>query len=151
MRTLQLFVLLLCVAIVAPATSFAAERRKGRDDDRGGGGGDTARVHAILVIGSNDKAPTDRRLARYEGNLKSSLRFASFRFAGEGSASVAGGGNANLSLPSGQTLRLSGDKPGGATVHYSGSDVFIPKGRTVVLAGRSAGEGAVYAVIVEVN
>jgi len=150
MKTLRFFILLLCAAIVAPAT--AAERRKDRGgDDRGGGGGG-ARVHAILVIGSNEKVPTDRRLAPYEDTLKRTLRFASFRQVGESSATVSAGGTANLSLPSGQALRLSSDKGGEAVAVQYDSRVSIPKGATVVLAGRSAGDkGEVYAVIVTVN
>jgi hypothetical protein len=154
MKTLQLFVLLLCVAIVAPATGFTAERRKGGGDDRGGGGrGGGARVHAVLVIASNEKVPTDGKLRQYEAQLKSSLRYASYRYVGEGSATVSADGGANLSLPQGQSLSLTGDKGGNAVaVQYGGSRISISKGGTVVLAGRSAGpNGEVYAAVVTVN
>ncbi len=108
-------------------------------------------VHAILVIASNERGQTDSRLAPYEANLKSSLGRESFRFVGENTASVAGGGSTTLSLPNGHNLQLSGEN-GRVKVHSGGTDVVLSPGKTVVLAGRRAGQkGEVYAVIVMAN
>jgi hypothetical protein len=110
-----------------------------------------ASVHAILVIASNAPGASDPRLAPYEANLRSSLGRQSFRLVGEGSSSVAAGGTATLSLPNGHNLQLTGEG-GRVKVHFGSTDVVLSPGRTVVLAGRRAGEkGEVFAVIVMAN
>ena len=154
MRILHVMMLALCAFVsVTPRALLAAERRgRGEGGPGGGAPGARASVHAILVLASNNPGPSDPRLRAYEDNLRSSLRMASFRFVGEGSASVAGGGTARLSLPSGQGLDLSGESDGRVLVHFGGTDISVPRGRTVVCAGRAAGQhGEVYAVVVTVN
>jgi hypothetical protein len=110
-------------------------------------------LNAILVIASSERGPSDRRLAAYEANLKRTLRFESFRYVGAGSATVAAGGTGSIALPGNNRLELQADKSDGrpmrVTVRYGNTDVVIPPGKTVILAGRPTGkEGEVSAVIV---
>jgi hypothetical protein len=112
-----------------------------------------ATIHAILVIASNERGPTDPKLAPYEANLKRTLRYESFRFAGEGSAAVAPGGTAVVTLPNNNRLEVQAERGDGrgarVKVRYGGTDVAIPSGKTVILAGRPAGQaGEISAVIV---
>lgn len=114
-----------------------------------------ASVSAILVIASNQRGPSDPRLAPYEANLKRTLRFESFRLAGEGSAAVAAGAKATLALPNNNRLQLEGESDGRGVrvkVSYGSTNVAIPPGGTVVIAGRPAGgNGEISAVIVMSN
>jgi hypothetical protein len=112
-----------------------------------------ATIHAILVIASNERGPADPQLAPYESNLKRTLRYESFRFAGEGSAAVAPGGTAVVTLPNNNRLEVQAERGDGRgtrlKVRYGGTDVAIPPGKTVILAGRPAGKaGEISAVIV---
>jgi hypothetical protein len=84
MRTIKLILTLLAVALVAPLAG-AAE-----------GKGTT--VRAILIVGSKEKGPSDRRLAPYEGNLRANLRYESYRFVDERSATVPPGGKASIEV-----------------------------------------------------
>jgi len=138
MRTIRLVTLALLAALLAaPRPAAAAEGR--------------ASVHAIVVIASKQKGPSDPRLAPYEDNLRSSLGRESFRFVGDGSATVSAGGSAQLSLPGGHELELTLEG-GRVRVHSGRTVVHVPIGGTVVLAGRSAGgNGDVYATIVQAN
>ena len=139
MRIIHLIFTLLVVAFTAHPASAA----------------DTTRVTAILVIASNERGPSDPRLAPYEANLKRTLRYESFRFAGEGSATVVAGGSATLSLPNNNRLSLQAEKGDGpgvrVKVSYGSTDVVIPPGKTVIIAGRPAPGGQISAVIVMAN
>ena len=140
MRTICLLSTLLALAIAAPGALFAVD-------------GNRTTITAILVIASNERGPTDRQLAPYEANLKRTLRYESFRFVGESSATVTAGGTAQLALPNNTRLQLEAEKSDGrgvrVKVRYGGTDVVIPSGKTVILAGRPAGKaGEVSAVIV---
>ncbi|MDO8540392.1 MAG: hypothetical protein Q7S40_08110 [Opitutaceae bacterium] len=74
---------------------------------------DGVSVRAILIIASNAKGASDPKLAPYEATLRRNLPFESFRYAGEGSASVSAGGQAKLSLGRGHRLELDSEKGGG--------------------------------------
>ncbi len=142
MRIIKLLLPLLLVAI-APGRTLAAE-------------GSRATVTAILVIASNEPGRTDPRLAPYEANLKRTLRYESFRFVGDGQATVAAGGTTAISLPNNNRLALQGEKAEGpglrVRVRYGSTDVVIPPGKTVIIAGRPAGaSGEISAVIVTAN
>ncbi|HVS50923.1 MAG TPA: hypothetical protein VHD62_01115 [Opitutaceae bacterium] len=117
----------------APLASFAAQ------------GGHS--VRAILLIASRTPGQTDARLAPYEPVLRSNLRFESYRFVGESSASVSAGGTATLSLPGGNRVELESDAAGNVKVRRGGAS--IPVSRPVVLLGGPAGgNGDVYGIIV---
>ncbi|HYC73190.1 MAG TPA: hypothetical protein VEB66_18405, partial [Opitutaceae bacterium] len=73
---------------------------------------ETANFRGILIAGSNEEGQTDRRLAPYEGNLKRMLPFKSYRFLGEGSASVPVPGRGAMNLGRGHRLELSTDAAG---------------------------------------
>jgi len=112
-----------------------------------------ATISAILVIASNERGPSDPRLAAYEANLKRTLRFESFRYIGAGSATVAVGGTGAVNLPNNNRLALQAEATDGGPVRmkvsYGSTNVVIPPGKTVILAGRPAGKpGEVSAVIV---
>src|SRR4051812_14801387 len=100
MRTIKLIFMLLLAALLTPLASHAAQ-----------GGGTT--VRAILVIASKEKGGTDPKLRAYEGILRANLRYESFRFVGESSATVPPGGKANLNL---QGKRLQLQSEGGGAV-----------------------------------
>ena len=61
-------------------------------------------IRGILVAASNAKAPSDGRLAAYEPTLRRILRFESYRFLGEGSASLNVPAQGQLSLGQGHRL-----------------------------------------------
>lgn len=120
---------------------------------------DGASIRAILVIASKEKAPADARLAPYEATLQRNLPESSFRFGGEGSATVAGNNSrASISLGSGHRVELqSGAKDAdgivvkvqwmnGKTVVMNNSFTFQP-GVPVVLGRRPSGDGNVPIVI----
>jgi hypothetical protein len=116
-------------------------------------------LRAILVAASNDKGPSDRRLAAYEPTLRSILRFESYRFLGEGSATLAVPAQGTLSLGQGHHLEIETEEAGKDSIRvrvswFEGDRVLM---RTVisqrpgvpsVLGGPRRGDGEVYAVIV---
>jgi hypothetical protein len=138
MRTIKLALILLVAFGASLPSIFAADGR--------------ATISAILVIASNEAGRSDPKLAPYEANLKRTLRYESFRFVDERSATVATGGKATLNLPSNNRLELEADGNGRVKVSSGSTSVAIPPGQTVVLAGRSAGnKGEIFAVIVSSN
>ena len=114
-------------------------------------GGATS-VHAIMIVASNEKGSTDPKLAPYEANLRRILRFESYRTVAEGSASVAPGGAAAVTLTRGHRIEL---KREGAAIHATWFDgdrkviaLALPPGRPSVLGGPPWGnKGEVCAVI----
>ena len=111
-------------------------------------------VHGILISASNESGQSDRRLAAYEPNLRRILRFESFRFLGEDSASLAVPAKGALSLGEGQQVELATESSDGKTVllkvRWGGvrHEYVLQRGGTTVLGGPSTGKkGEVYAVI----
>lgn len=143
MKTLRLLLALLLTA-TACGTLRAAERTS---------------LRAILVAASNEKGASDRRLAAYEPTLRSILRFESYRFLGEGSATLSVPAEGTLSLGQGHRLEIETEGSGKGAIRlrvawYDGDQVLM---RTVitqrpgvpsVLGGPRRGDGEVYAVIV---
>lgn len=117
------------------------------------------RLRALLVIASNEKGESDPRLAAYERNLRSILRFESYRLAGEGSAAIAPGGSASIGLGEGQSLTVEAEKPEsrGARIKvkwegqgrsHMNTGLALRPGVPAVLGGPSTGRsGEVFAVI----
>lgn len=117
-------------------------------------------VHAILLIASNAKGPTDPRLAPYEPTLRRILRFESYRFVGQDSGAVADGAEARLGIGDGHSLTVTPEPGPGRGVRLrvlwlEGRRTLMETGLTLrpgvpaVLGGPSTGRnGEVYAVIV---
>ena len=121
---------------------------------------DAASVHAVLIIASKEKAPADPRLAPYEATLQRNLPESSFKFAGEGKASVPGNNKpTSLSLGSDHRLELKSsgkDREGirlkvewlnGKSVVMDNAFILEPN-KPVVLGSRPSGDGNVPIVIV---
>lgn len=117
-----------------------------------------ASVQAILITASNDPGKTDPRLARYEPTLRRILRFESYRFVGQGSASLESPGSGTINLGNGQQLEITTDdssrglrlrvawKQGRRTLMETG--LSLNPGVPAVLGGPGTGNGdEVYAVI----
>jgi len=116
--------------------------------------GEAVTVKGILISASNESGESDRRLAAYVPNLKRILRFESFHFLGEDSASLAVPARGSLSLGEGQEVELATESSDGKTVLLKvrwGSvrhEYVLQRGSTTVLGGSSTGrKGEVYAVI----
>lgn len=118
-----------------------------------------ASIRGILVAASNAKAPSDGRLAAYEPTLRRILRFESYRFLGEGSASLNVPAQGQLSLGQGHRLEIETESSNDKTVRVKvswldGDRVLMETGLALrpgvpaVLGGPSRGDGEVYAVIV---
>src|ERR1041385_8817460 len=119
MRTIKLILTLILVALIAPLVSHAAQ-----------GGGVT--VRAILVIASKEKGPSDPQVAPYVGALGGNLRYESYRYGGEGTATVPAGGKASLNV---QGRRLELQSEGGSVfvrVPGGGAAPVSPGGKPAV-------------------
>lgn len=145
MKTLR-FALLLST-LLALTGSFTAARAEER-----------VSLQGILIAASNEEGQTDRRLAPFEGNLRRVLRFRSYRYIGEGSATLGVPGEGSLSLGRGHRLELSADgsrgdqvrvgvqwRDGGSTVLNTG--LSLAPGAHTVLGGARGDNDEVYAVI----
>ncbi len=137
MKTIRLILLL---ASLAGLAAFA-------------GAAEPVTVRGILISASNEPGESDPRLAAYVSNLKRMLRFESFRFLGDDSASLAVPATGELSF-GGQSVQLAAESTDGKTVLLRvrwGSvrhEYVLQRGGTTVLGGPSTGKkGEVYAVI----
>ena len=145
MRIIHLTLALAVLAgIVQPKITYAA---------------DGASIHAILITASNAKTPPDARLAPYETALQRNLPESSFRYVGEGSASLAGNGRAIITLGQGHRVELERDSGAGDRVRMKlqwmngsaavmSTTVALPRGVPVVLGRRPSGDGDVPIVLV---
>lgn len=106
-----------------------------------------ASVRAIAFVASNERGATDPQLARYESVLRANLRFESFHFVGESSASVPRGGSTTLDSPTGR-IDVRWDSGDEVTVRHHGTTVSVSVGHPAVFLGGSAGGGRVSGVIV---
>lgn len=102
MKSRHLLSLLILALALPPAAKVAGAER----------GGSRTSFHAILIVASNQKGETDRRLAAYEPNLHRILRFESYRFINEASGSVPVPGKGSLSLGRGYRLELETEAAG---------------------------------------
>jgi hypothetical protein len=118
---------------------------------------DRTSVRAILVVASNAEGESDSRLAPFEPTLRRILRFQSYRYLGEGSATVATSGTINLGQ--GHRLELEHEPGEGRAVRLRvnwldsrrslmQTGLSLRPGVPAVLGGPSRGDGEVYAVIV---
>ena len=120
---------------------------------------DSANVRGILISASNESGETDRRLAQYEPTLRRILRFESYRFLGDDSASLEVPAQGSLSLGDGHELEVSTEKSDGKSIHVKvrwsaggrtlmNTGLVLRPGVPAVLGGPSTGnKGEVYAVI----
>jgi hypothetical protein len=113
-------------------------------------------VRGILISASNESGESDQRLAAFVPNLKRILRFESFRFLGEDSASVAVPASGRLSLGKGHSIELTTESSDGKTVllkvywpaGHVQHEYVLQRGVPTILGGPSTGnKGEVYAVI----
>jgi hypothetical protein len=103
MRRLIHLILALVLAVVL--TARAARAAEG------------ASVQALLIIAAKGKGGSDPRLAEYEATLKRTLRFDTFKLAGQGSAAVSGGNsNASINLGGGHRVQIGGGDRAGAGI-----------------------------------
>lgn len=135
MRITQL-VLTGLLFVLAPFTGFAA--------------GGAISVRAISFVASNERGATDPRLAPYESILRSNLRYESFKYVGESSATVAPGGKASLSAQGAGHIELQADAGGNVRVQRGGTVVTVSPGRPAVFMG-GGGKGGASGVIVMTN
>ena len=116
-------------------------------------------LRAILVAASNEKGASDRRLAAYEPTLRSILRFESYRFLGEGSATLGVPEEGTLALGQGHRLEIETEGSGKGAFRlrvawYDGDQILMRTAITQrpgvpsVLGGPRRSDGEVYAVIV---
>ncbi|MEO6994500.1 MAG: hypothetical protein ABI273_12785 [Lacunisphaera sp.] len=138
----SLFLLALAVAL-APIV-HAAERTQ---------------IQGILIAASNSRGETDRRLSAYEPTLRRILRFESYRFLGDDSASLGVPANGHLSLGEGNELEIQTESSDGRSVRLKvrwlkGGNTLMSTGLALrpgvpaVIGGPSTGHnGDVYAVI----
>jgi hypothetical protein len=120
---------------------------------------DRASVQGILISASNERGETDGRLAAYEPTLRRILRFESFRFLGEDSASLGVPARERLSLGHGHQLEVETERAEGRGIQVrvrwvSGGRALMNTGLVLrpgvpaVLGGPATGhKGEVYAVI----
>jgi hypothetical protein len=120
---------------------------------------DRASIRGILVSASNAKGQSDGRLSAYEPTLRRILRFESYRYLGEGSASLSVPAQGSLSLGQGHRLEIETESVSDKSVRVKvswldGDRVLMETGLSLrpgvpaVLGGPSRGDGEVYAVIV---
>jgi hypothetical protein len=136
--------LLLVAATILPSLSHAAERTG---------------IKGILITASNERGESDPRLAPYEPTLRRILRFESYRYLGEDSASLNVPEKGELSIGDGHRLEIETENSDGRAIHVRVS--WVAGGRTLmntalvlrpgvpaVLGGPSTGKkGEVFAVI----
>lgn len=146
MKTTRLTLLFFILAMAAgiTVTAHAAEH---------------ARIQGILISASNDRGETDRRLAPYEPTLRRILRFESYRFLGDDSASLGVPQRGHLSLGEGQELEIETESSDGRSVRLKvrwlkngrvlmSTGLALRPGVPAVIGGPSTGHKSdVYAVI----
>ena len=120
---------------------------------------DHANIQGILITASNEKGPTDGRLAAYEPTLRRILRFESYHYVGADSTALAVPSDGSLSLGDGHQLELTTERSDGKTVHVKvrwlangrtlmSTGLVLRPGVPAVLGGPSTGkQDEVYAVI----
>ena len=120
---------------------------------------DRASLQGILISASNEPGQTDRRLAAYEPTLRRILRFESFKFLGDDTASLSAPDDVRLSIGDGHQLAVEVERLDEKSIHVSvrwsgggrtlmSTRLVLRPGVPAVLGGPSTGsKGEVYAVI----
>lgn len=146
MKTIRL---VFSLGLLAIALGFATASR----------GAERVSVQGILISASNDHGASDRRLASYEPTLRRILRFESYRFLGDDSASFGGTEKGHLSLGEGHELEITTEAGEGNAVklrvHWSkggrtlmNTGLLLRPGVPAVIGGPSTGnKNEVYAII----
>jgi hypothetical protein len=117
-----------------------------------------ASVKGILITASNASGKTDGRLASYEPTLRRILRFESYHYVGEDTATLEVPESATLSVGDGHQVEVTPEHADGKSLQVkvrwiSGGRALMSTGLTLrpgvpaVLGGPSTREGEVYAVI----
>jgi len=118
-----------------------------------------AGIKGILLTASSQPGETDGRLAQYESNLRRILRFESFRFLGEDSASLNVPEKGELSIGDGHRLEVETENSDGRAIHIKvrwvaggrtlmNTSLVLRPGVPAVLGGPATGnKSEVYAVI----
>jgi hypothetical protein len=146
MKTIRLILALFLLALASSftTTAHAAER---------------ANIQGILLSASHEKGQTDHRLAAYEPTLRSILRFESYRFLGDATATVGVAEKGHLSLGEGHELEIETESADGKTVHLRvrwlkggrvlmNTGLILRPGVPAVLGGpATSNKNEVYAVI----
>jgi hypothetical protein len=133
--------LLLCLAalVVLPSlVSAAAAAGAGR-------------VRAILIVASNKPAAADPKLAPYDANLRRILRFESFRWVAEGTATVPESGAATVALVRDHKVELVAEGRTIRATWFEGSKKVIalslPEGPSILGGPPWSDQGEVCAII----
>ena len=146
MKTTRLILPLLLLAAASCLATFAQAAEQ-------------AGIKGILLSASNEPGETDRRLAPYEPTLRRILRFESYRYLGEGSASLNVPEKGELSLGDGHRLELETENSDGKAIHVRvrwvaggrtlmNTSLVLRPGVPAVLGGPSTGnKSEVFAVI----
>ncbi len=120
---------------------------------------DSVSLRTILVSASREPGQTDRRLARYESNLRRILRFETFQQLGTGNGRAAVPGEARISIGQGHTLAFTTEPSRDDRIRVEitwsagGSDLMrtglvLRPGVPAVLGGPARNNDEVYAVLV---
>jgi len=120
---------------------------------------DRSSLQGILISASNEPGQTDRRLASYEPTLRRILRFESFKFLGDDTASISAPDDVRLSIGDGHQLAVTVERVDEKSIHVTvrwtgggrtlmNTGLVLRPGVPAVLGGPSTGnKGEVYAVI----
>jgi hypothetical protein len=117
-----------------------------------------ASLQGILISASHEAGQTDRRLAQYEPTLRRILRFESFKFKGDDSASLEVPGSGTLLISDGHELVVTTESSDGKSLHLKvrwtngdrtlmNTGLVLRPGVPAVLGGPPTDKGEVYAVI----
>lgn len=98
---------LILVTLVASLFSLAAAKAHAAG---------TVAVQAILVLASKGSGTSDPRLSEYEATLKRTLRFDTFKLAGQGTAALDTPSGATIALGAGHRLQLAGGERSGGGI-----------------------------------
>ncbi len=150
MRIIPLTLALVLAAVALSPAAPAAPAPKSAKSAK------SVTVHAILITASNKKGGIDRKLAPYEAGLLDNLKFDTFRYVTEGTASLPNGGRATITFAGNHRLELEDDPGEGLSLKVfwmNGSEVVLRTTLTLnpgvpaVLSRRSAKDGDVPVIL----
>jgi hypothetical protein len=136
--TLRLLLGLAALAVLPTVVSAAAAAGAGR-------------VRAILIVASNKRADADPKLAPYDANLRRILRFDSFRWVAEGTATVPETGTATVTLVRDHKVELAAEGRAIRATWFEGSKrviaLSLPEGPSILGGPPWSDQGEVCAII----